>query len=308
MITFDVKAWGKVCEDFMGLTGLTSAQLLTRIAKGVTRRLLLATPPFAVKKKNLSSQKKGGFVSGKEQLRIGENAVKRDVSLMFPLAKNFPPIKDGSAIGNRLMSLIENGRYSDATKMAKQIGVLSPDYFSGFAPRINRQWHLERREMYIGNKNVSKRHKIKSRAWFIGDESARDAYIAKELMSVGKAKAGWNMAAKRLNVTVPAWVKRHSMPGVFQGIKDKYKPVIVVANAVDYVQYIATSRGNLIEGMEQHYKEMMQKEVAGYFKRCNESWINQMKLSARVKRDSSYTAMAVNGEDTSDADLLFWSK
>lgn len=306
IIEFDAKEWEKLCTDFIGLTDLTCAQLVTRMAKGVTRRMMLATPPF--QGKTDSDPKGKGMKNTSLQKKLGENAIRRDVSFMFPLARQFPAIKNGSDTGKRLLALVEQGRYTEATTMVRRMNLMDPKFFAGFAPRVERSWHLARRDKFIGDKNPRYRHKIESRSWFISDEQARNAYIEQQLRQVGRAKSGWKMAAKRLKVRLPAWVNRHSEPGIFQGIKDKSKPTIVVANPVPYVQYIATRKGNMIAGMEQWYRDMMVKELDYYHRQVNSGATTLHKLREKVKRDSAFTATEVSGEDTSDEDIRFWSK
>jgi hypothetical protein len=296
-VDFQTKAWGSLISEFSGLTSLSTGQVVTRIAKGVTRRMMMAVPPFGPG---------AGLKKSSVQKLIGERAVRRDVALMFPRANNFPPIKAETPLGLRLKELLQLGEYTKATQIARAAKTVSDDYFSGFAPSIQRSWHVARRDLYIGNKNVKKRARIKSRAWYITKEASRVAYINAEVKSVGKAKSGFNRAMIRLKVKPPAWVARHNEPGIFQGIKNKNKPEIVVGNAVPYVQYI-TEKSPLLRDMGGHYYEMMRKELTNYYKRVASGSTTISKLREKVLQDSSFTAKMVEA-DSSDRDVEFYSR
>lgn len=296
-VDFQNKAWGSLIAEFSGLTALSHGQVVTRIAKGVVRRMALAVPPFGPG---------AGLKKSSVQKLIGENAVKRDVALMFPRSSSFPPIRSETPLGLRLTQLLQLGEYTKATQIARAAKTVSDEYFSGFAPSIQRSWHLARRGLYIGNKNVNKRAKIKSRAWYITKEASRAAYVSAEIKSVGKAKSGFNRASFRLKVKPPAWVRKHNEPGIFQGIKDKNKPEITVGNAVPYVQYI-TQKSPILREMGGHYYEMMQKELVNYYKRVASGSTTISKLREKVHQDSSFTAQMVD-TDSSDRDLEFYSR
>lgn len=296
-IEFKHHEWNKLIAEFSGLTRLSTAQVVTRISKGVTRRMMMAVPPFGPG---------AGLKKSSVQKLIGENAVRRDVSLMFPRANNFPAIKAETPLGLRLKELLQLGEYTKATQIARAAKTISNDYFSGFAPSIQRSWHVARRGLYIGNKNVTKRTRIASRAWFITKEASRVAYINAEVKNVGKAKSGFNRASFRLNVKPPAWVKRHNEPGIFQGIRDVNKPEIVVGNAVPYVQYIAR-KSAILRDMPAHYFEMMQKELVRYYKQVAAGSTTIGKLREKVHQDSSFTARMIDADST-DRDLEFYSR
>ena len=209
----DIKPWAdQVRKLDKRLATKTFPELLKQQGKLFVRDLILATPPF-------DKTTIDGPLNA--QRKVGVQAVTTDTKRLFqPMPK-----VDTLAAGDKraafaLRKYIRTGALEALSTMLRRLGALN----SGVVYEATEALQTTRRNA---------KGRIPKKGFPIIVLRGRTILALVNLLKghVGKLKAGWMPAAKKLGVSVPAWISKHSTPGsVHDNSRKLGNPSIMVSN------------------------------------------------------------------------------
>ncbi len=200
-------------------TGLATKEILRLTGRHLVETALKVTPPHSGNMTMAHSEK------GNQQKAKGLQNIRTDIQRVVGVLKELKLYQDP-----KIKKLVSKG---ELRVLSRIIGVtVAKTIPGGFHERFrNKRGRI--------NKTTGKQ-------LFVINKTERNKYVSKTAARLGRYKAGWNKAARRLkargNKGWPAWVKRHSGRGY---IKDKSsgfnfpRQEITIANLMDY----ASGRG-----------------------------------------------------------------
>ena len=233
--------------DFAATAGVTLGAAVTQTSRNWVKSLIGMTPP----------SRKDILGSTQAQKKYGESKATKDIQRLFPLVDNLV-----SGMNERFKTAIRNkAANSDVGAVSKMLQDAGFKRVVSVLVGPKRQMHLDNanKTFHIPKANAGK--------YPVMSKSAQDAYTKMVLAKVGWMKGGWNTAANKLGVRVPAWVKRHAnAPGSFTGIKDRVRPEIEFGNevkAIDdrYYEVMLQSSGYQAFKLIQKQTEFYMKEL-----------------------------------------------
>jgi hypothetical protein len=193
--------------------GKTSREVLREELRTIVGEVVATTPPFS---------RHSLLESELAQRMAGERALLRDIRRVFRPVQTLrawrrPTNPDARAALEKAVNA------GDTSTVAAILG---------FDPqRVIERARPELHESARDNQG----HVPESMRWFVVlDEGSVRDYQRLMLERVGKAKAGWETAAKALGVRLPQWVERHSTPGTFKESKDPNELGFSISNGVSY--------------------------------------------------------------------------
>lgn len=230
-VSIDEARLNQALRQFIADTGRDVAKVVRDQARLLTRDLIGGTPPFGKHAFRRVSNSLGEGESYNDQRKIGEAAVRRDVGRVFQSFRKYAAYVAKKFNKPKLETyLLQLARQSDTQTLE----------------RIFRKWlwRAKVRTTALRGEHLKRRQKNgrvkKGPAVFVLDDRSIKNYEREVVSHVGKAKAGWLAAARGLGVRgLPAWITRHSSPGLFQDqTGDTTKPTITIGNLVDFAAEI----------------------------------------------------------------------
>lgn len=219
--SFDMTKLRAALQRSRGFVNKSKRELLTVAAKGFVKDIIAITPPGS----------KG--VTGGAAKKAGEGAVAADVARIFT-----PTSAQGIAEFRALNG--EESASAFAHKGAKPIGQVRARILS-FAEMVD--WHRQRRRKDGRVKQVNRDVTTGlKKSDLLGLDTGIVAFadyqrFTKVLQkNVGILASGWNAAAIKLKVSVPAWVKRHGDGGgSIEIVEARGSFRLVLSNEVQFV-------------------------------------------------------------------------
>lgn len=262
-ITFaiDEKSTSQSIYDYAETCEVTLAAAVTHTAALWVRSLIQLTPP----------NKKGMTKSPQTQKKYGEAKADRDVRWLFPVVSEIADSYRKPRIRKRLNDLISKDDRVGLAEMLKEFGM----------HKVVSVLNGPMRQMHVDNADKSFHiTKDKFGKYPVIHKSARDAYLRMTQSRVGWMKGGWNKAAEKLGVRVPAWIRRHqNSPGKFIGITDRSRPSIEFHNNVEAIG--DRHYKNLVEYSAAFAYRSLEKEVRYYLNEIGRG--NRRKMLAKVQ-------------------------
>jgi hypothetical protein len=199
--------------DLAQRTGRSGAEVLRDQTRLLIHDLMTFTPPFG----------RVPFLEGiDKQFFIGKAAVRRDIRRVFRPVQTLRAWRQ--PVNGRVKRELERAvRRGDTATVARILSLQE----SRVLPRVTPALHQQARD---GKGRVPA-----SFRWYVvlDDRSVRE-YEEEVFTHIGRAKAGWETAARALGVPVPEWIGRHSTPGRFRQVEGPDGPSIEIANDVEY--------------------------------------------------------------------------
>lgn len=248
----DQGLWATEVRKLAKVTGKTIEETIRAQARLLVRDCILLTPPCPK-----TSTESGSFGSRlKEQLRIGQKAIAKDVRRVFVPAESRKLFSiRGSERGDRLArQLAKIAATGDVGKLNEVIDA------AGYGSRGNKFSEITRgatrdklmsRRTDDGKTNWKGRRVLihtgkalpynpeyeTSRGWAV--DASIQALVMQLSQRIGRAKAGWAPAAKQLKLGLPKWIKANAKGGEgFLKIEGEGTPkiAVTVASTVPYMQ------------------------------------------------------------------------
>ena len=249
---------GVQMQELISMSGITASAALTRFARQVVRDCHNFTPPGARGARTSSAAKKRGMANIENDVRSRFTSV--DEISFRELEVEKAIIRYTAGKDYNLKKAEEVFRRSKFTWVKHVI--------SNPTVRLHKQ-AMKQRDKYV----------IPT-----GSESARDGVVKAIQGRLGFARSGWAPAMQALRIPVPPWVRRHSGPGYFRGIRDRNKPEIEFANMVPYVQGYRTREGiPIVEAAMKRREQFFQKELAVYYAAIGRG--DGKKVVAKLQKD-----------------------
>lgn len=216
--TFDITALLKKMQRIPGFIEKELKPLVEQEARLFLKEVVKWTPPAHQ------------GVTGSAAKKAGELAVLRDIKKLYATPGDaYDAIKEVDVdLANAFWELQKEGNYAAAANILNLVGgrtYLKTRSFAAFdGGQIHRQFRGSRGKVRAGGAVL-----------IVTDPAKLKAYIKTMQGQVGILAAGWNKAAKRLGVTLPAWVARHGSANGDIGVQlGEGKMVIVIANKVRF--------------------------------------------------------------------------
>lgn len=230
-MNFDMTNLRKAVKALAAETGRTKMDLMNQAAKGFVRNVILITPPAS--KSN----------TGTDAKKAGEMAIATDVARIFmPLSTNslnaivaFQGAESRSTFGHKGAKAL--GTVVDVVLARAQMAAFHSKRRNadgrvggpkkGSGTNRDRAAHLTTglRKKDLQNLDLG-----------LVSKGDYDWFLKLLQKNVGYLAAGWNKAAAKLGVSVPAWIKRHQdAPGVCEVTISLTHFRIVISNAVPFV-------------------------------------------------------------------------
>ncbi len=193
--------------------GRPAGEVLREETRLLVQDLLASTPPFG----------RHGFLEDLEkQYFIGRRAVRRDIRRVFRPVTTLRAWRQpvNPRVKRELARAVRKGDTATVAKILKF-------HNSRVIARAVAALH-QRARNDAGTVPADFR-------WYVvlDEQSIRD-YETEVFERIGKAKAGWETAARAVGVPVPEWIARHSTPGRFREVNGPDGPSIEIANEVEY--------------------------------------------------------------------------
>ena len=222
-LSLDTTSFDRALGLFMANSKRDVKVVLQQQAKLLVRDCAKLTPPFSKAVwGNPASESFGA------QKRIGDNAVRTQITGLFMPAANMSDVKGG--LGQKTARLLK--------------GYLASGEFQKFKTFLDRRkvqtMFVEAAD--VGLHSATRRFgRVRKKAKIIVFNADTIRTLLKEKLShVGKAKAGWKNAAARFGVSLPGWITRHSTDGDSRDDTDKPNPSITIHNKVSYASELAS--------------------------------------------------------------------
>jgi len=253
MLEIDYSRFDASVARVIDETGRTGGDVIRQQTRLFVRDAIALTPPTgnAPLTESLSMQKKAG-----------EGAVKNDISRGFTEIEDMSIVKDTS---NKFGQTLK--RYARTGEVGKLKTVLKRTGFKGsVVASPSRYSHSKIRDKY----GRVRKGEVNT---FLVMRSGTVAKFTKEVQKlVGRAKAGWNNAARALGLPVPAWIARHAEPGeLIDDSRNLQNPSMVVSNHVPFAQHhnrtnqiIQRALNRRAESMEHQLNAALGKAFDGY--------------------------------------------
>lgn len=209
----DIKPWAdQVRRLDKRLATKTFPELLKQQVKLFVRDLILATPPFD------KSTADGPLAA---QRKVGIGAVTRDVKHLFrPLPKVDTLAAGDKKVAFMLRKYIREGALENLSTILNRLGVGN-----------SRVVYEATAELHKSKRDAKGRIPKKTAPIIVLRGRTISALLNVIKGHVGKLKAGWMPAAKKLGVSVPPWISKHATPGSVQDNSRRLgNPSIMVSN------------------------------------------------------------------------------
>lgn len=194
-------------------TGQSGGDVLREQTRLLVKDLVATTPPFG-RAAHLQDIDKQYF--------IGKAAVRRDVRRVF---RPVTTLRAWTRPTNRRVkrSLERAVRQGDTLAVARIMRFNPGRVIARAEPRL----HQSARD---GKGTVP----ADFRWYVVLDEGSVREYEQEMFERIGRAKAGWETAARAVGVELPEWIERHASPGRFRQVNGPDGPSIEIANDVAY--------------------------------------------------------------------------
>jgi len=229
--TFDTTSFDQAFGAFMENSKRDVQVVLRQQAKLLTSDCCKLTPPFS--KAVFGNPSSESFAA---QKRIGDNAVKTQITGLFMPAANMSDVKGGLGpkTARLLKAYIASGEFQKFKTFLDRRKVQTQ-----FVPAATVALHSSSR-------GRGGRVRAKANMIVFNEDSIR-AVLKEKLSHVGKAKAGWVAAAQKFGLNLPGWITRHSTPGRAEDDSDNpTNPSITIQNLVPYASELAADVDNRI--------------------------------------------------------------
>lgn len=221
MVKFRAQEFARDLRKFQKMTGENLDKLVTRQARAMTHKLVVATPPKRPGP-GVLSQSLG------EQHRIGKEIAKAEVLRTHMPAKNLyrNPKKDKRRARARYLALVASGNVKAVEAFLHGVGLRNVVVLKS----ASEAHHDSQR---IANGHVRKRPVVAA----VIDAGTIQQLVKTKQDHVMQAKAGWMVAVRSLKVTrIPKSVSKHNSPGGYLNLGKPFNPRHRVINRVDYAQ------------------------------------------------------------------------
>jgi hypothetical protein len=249
MITLDTTSFDRALGIFMANSKRDVKVVLLQQAKLLTRDCAKLTPPFS--KTVYGNPAAESFAA---QKRIGDNAVRTQITGLFMPAANMSDVKGG--LGQKTARLLK--------------GYLASGEFQKFKTFLDRRkvqtMFVEAAD--VGLHSATRRFgRVRKKAKIIVFNADTIRTLLKEKLShVGKAKAGWKTAAAKFGVSLPGWITRHSTAGSAQDdTANATNPSITIQNLIPYASELASDpETRIIQRALEFRARAMMRQVENY--------------------------------------------
>lgn len=209
----DIKPWADAVTRLdKRMANKTFPELLKQQGKLLVRDLILATPPFdrATINGPLAAQR-----------RVGLAAVAGDVRRLFNPLPNVMQLTQGDKrMAATILGYRKRGELDKLRTLLNRLGVACAAVVYEATAGIHAK-----------NRTVMGRIPKKINPTIVIRGNTIGALVRKLQGDVGKLKAGWLAGARKLGVSVPNWIAKHSTPGTVQDqSKNLSFPSITVSN------------------------------------------------------------------------------
>jgi len=220
----DTTSFDQAFALFMSNSKRDVKVVLREQAKLLTRDCAKLTPPFS--KTVYGNPAAESFAA---QKRIGDNAVKTQITGLFMPAANMSDVKGGlgEKTARLLKGYLRSGEFQKFKTFLDRRKVQTPFVEAATEP-------LHRATRRFG--------RVRKKALMIVFDADTIRTLLKEKLShVGKAKAGWKTAAARFGVSLPGWITRHSTAGsATDDTEHPTNPSVTIQNLVPYASELAS--------------------------------------------------------------------
>jgi len=237
-LTLNKAKYEGAVRQYMRELHKTGVEELKRQGKLFVEQCIKLTPPYPQERPLVSTER--------EQLRVGQGAVIRDLQKLFkPISKDvkiprgiqgvqWPKFKihGKNPVENaRLQRSIDKyARAGDTTALDTIFKRLKVRY-SGLINQVDAQLHKMRR---------NRRGRVTGKKGFflVSDTDSIEYYLGKKLANIGVAKSGWKKAYYALGgKKLSNWISRHNGAGVYRpGFTNPNLLFVDVGNAVPFIQ------------------------------------------------------------------------
>lgn len=217
-LTLDVEA-GELARYREGVKAVASAthrtatEVMREELKDLVLDLVQSTPP--------------GVGKGLDQAReIGEAKVRRDIRRTFRPISTLRVMRNplGSRLAMRLQAAVRSGDTGLVDKILSAMGFVGVRVIARADPALHQAARDDKGHVPEG-----------FRSYIVLDEASVREFEEEMLKHVGRAKAGWEPAARALGVALPDWITRHETPGKFEDrTTDPNEPSFTISNGVEY--------------------------------------------------------------------------
>lgn len=227
-------------------THKAGAEVLREETHDLIKDVVATTPPFG----------RVAFVEDiANQFYIGKAAVRRDIRRVFRPVQTLRAWKRpfNARLKRELERAVGKGDVLAVAKILK----LRPE-------RV-----LAKADASIHQSARDEKGRVpQSYRWYVVlDEESIRGLEDETFKRIGRAKAGWEAAARAVGLDLPEWIARHSTPGRFRQVNGPEGPTIEIANDVEY----ADDFGELhilekaIERSERRMEKKMEKSLGATF-------------------------------------------
>jgi hypothetical protein len=270
----DYSRWSDATKQLIAATGRDATDLLRAESRLFCQDCAKLTPPTA---------KQPFTESLNAQRRQGEKAIATDIRKLFldPLTLDF--VKSHPKIlqaltqylnGTRLRSAAVSAAATPAARLLKsvQASATSPEACAiTLLHRIGLKIPIVQQataEYHARNRDPRGRVIGKRKVCVLQPKSI-DKLIKDKQKLVGYAKSGWNFAASRLGLNLPAWITRHPGQGIYKEDRsqDGALQAITIGNTIPFIQragrdlrIMARALGRRTESMQHRLEKILERQ------------------------------------------------
>ena len=247
-VSLDTTSFDQALGLFMSNSKRDIKVVLRQQAKLLTADCCKLTPPFSTAV--FGNPASESFAA---QKRIGDNAVKTQITgLLMPAAK-LSDVKGGGERAKTLRGYIASGEFQKFKTYLDRRKVQTPFFEAATAG------------LHSASRDRRGRVHSKANVIILKADTIRDL-LKQKLAHVGKAKAGWRTAAQKFGLNLPSWITRHSTPGTaIDDTDNPTNPSVTIQNLVPYASDLASDPTNrIIERVLAFRTRAMLRQVENY--------------------------------------------
>jgi len=228
-VSLDTTSFDQALGLFMSNSKRDIKVVLRQQAKLLTADCCKLTPPFSTAV--FGNPASESFAA---QKRIGDNAVKTQITGLFMPAAKLSDVKGGGERAKTLRGYIASGEFQKFKTYLDRRKVQTPFFEAATAG------------LHSASRDRRGRVHSKANVIILKADTIRDL-LKQKLAHVGKAKAGWRTAAQKFGLNLPSWITRHSTPGTaIDDTDNPTNPSVTIQNLVPYASDLAADPQNRI--------------------------------------------------------------
>jgi hypothetical protein len=244
-LTIDTRPFARAAEALLAvLPGKTGAELVREQGRLLVLDLVRLTPPTGrhAFTESFAVQKGVQMKKIAQSLRAGFQPV-ADLNLVR--SPNKP------ALGAALQKYIDSGNVAALQRVLTRLGFLRRRVITEATPGLAalRSFYSPRKRRFYWREK-----------FLVMRAASIEQTIAAVQSRIGKAKAGWNAAARILALGLPGWISRHPTPG---WLKDEthnaLAPELTLANLVDYADNWAEEMRIVQKALDRRASQMQRR-------------------------------------------------